>query len=147
LSSSASAPACAIRCAKIDPAARRRAVQRRDDRHAHRGLHAPEVLEVLLRPEHEVLRVGEPVARLGERLGRHVERARHRELLVDDLLLERATAARRAARPRLEPAHAVEVVGERTGAGHDRVGEGEAEVARGESMAGSVSGRPAARDA
>ena len=130
-SSSASAPASGDQAGVLDPAARRRPVQRRDHRDRHGRLDPLELLQVLVGAEREASRLGEVGQRLGVRLARRlvgIDTWPARRRTICSSKSERMTIA---ARPRvLEAPHDVEVVGERRGARHERMRQVEAEVGR-----------------
>jgi len=104
----------------LEPAARRRSVERRHHRHADGALHAPQVLEVFVRPDrHPDRRLEAP--RLGERIGVGVDVLDRVELFAGDLFLEQRAQHEHRRAGVLERAHQIEIVAERAGADDERM--------------------------
>ncbi len=94
-----------------------------DDRYLDQFLDPPQLLEILVRAEDEPLRLRKIGRGFGEGVGGELEVFQRRHLLRDDLLLEQRVHHDRGGAGVLQALHLVEVVRQRRGAGHERVGE------------------------
>ena len=114
----------------LDPALGGRAVQGRDHGDLDCRLDPLDLLQVVVRAEREDLRLGQVRRGFGMGLARPGVRAVGGELVADDLLLEERAQDDGGGARVLEAAHGIQVVGQRRGAGHQRMRQLEAEVRR-----------------
>jgi hypothetical protein len=130
---------------EFDPAARRDAVQARDDRHVHRGLRPPHVLQIRVGPE----RVEGSLGEVRQRLGIAVRAVG--EVVVEvvpfdrELLLEERRQHDRAGAGVFGTANEIEILGHGRGREDEWGRQGEAQIARGEIDHGRSPGMAAIR--
>ncbi len=112
----------------MQPAPQARAVQRCDHRNLDHLLDPVQLLQVLVGAQRVVVPIREERKRLRERLPVAVQVVIRRRPFQGQLLLEQRVHHDRRGAGVLEPAHRVQVVHQRRGAGHQRMREAQAEI-------------------
>jgi hypothetical protein len=107
-------------------------VQGRDHRHRHDVLDAPDLLEVGVGPEAELVGAGQVRRGLGGRVRVDLEVVLGATALARDLLLEERVHHDGGRARVLEAAHGAEIVDHGRGAGQERMGQAQAEITGGE---------------
>ena len=114
----------------LHPAAAGGSVDRSDDRDAHRLAHHAHLLQVLVGPEREAVRLREVGLRLGKGLGVGVESVARGQLLPQHLLFEERAHDDGPGPGVLQATHGVQVVGQGRRTRHEGAGEVQSEIGR-----------------